>query len=184
LPVGAPATPPEEQEEQQRPGPGTHIHSGKEAAEHPPGDPMTRLMEQSDLERANIALEEARERRDMAAIRLINKEIRTIRQRISDSRRKLAGLMTERIHLIEVVERARMQLLRYERHLEDHDRRIEQVRAQLRQMGGRIREEPGACIPQGDESPPSPSLETARQRDRNIVRQMMESDDHENETRH
>ncbi|NJN67325.1 MAG: hypothetical protein HC884_11740 [Chloroflexaceae bacterium] len=121
-----------------------------------PDDPMARLMQQSDLERAHQALEEACARRDMAAIRLANKEIRIVRQRMADSRRKLANLMTERIHLIEVVERARMQLLRYERHLEDHDRRIEQVRAHLRQMGGRMREEPGVPILEENTPVPAP----------------------------
>jgi chromosome segregation ATPase len=97
---------------------------------------------QSDLERAYEAMEVARTRRDPQGMSAANREIRAIRERIHSTRRKLASLAAERIHLIEVIERARLQLLRYERHLEDHDRRIASVREELQRMGGRAREHP------------------------------------------
>lgn len=99
--------------------------------------------ERSDLERAYEALEVARTRRDPQGMSAANREIRAIRERIHSTRRKLASLAAERIHLIEVIERARLQLLRYERHLEDHDRRIAHVREEMQRMGGRAQEYPG-----------------------------------------
>jgi chromosome segregation ATPase len=106
--------------------------------------------ERSELERAYEALEVARTRRDSQAMSSANREIRAIRERIHSTRRKLASLAAERIHLIEVIERARLQLLRYERHLEDHDRRIASVREEMQRMGGRAQEYPGFC-PQEEE---------------------------------
>lgn len=94
----------------------------------------------TELERAYAALEEARSRRDPKAISAAHQEIRAIRERIHTLRRKLVSLATERIHLIGVVEQVRLQLLRYERHLEDHDQRMSRVREELLRMGGRIPE--------------------------------------------
>lgn len=110
---------------------------------HEVPDEPTNPLEESELQRAHADLEAALAQRDTAAMSAANKKIRQIREEIHAGRRALSSLAAERIHLVEVIERARLQLLRYERHLDDHDRKIEKLRRELRQLGARLPDHPG-----------------------------------------
>jgi chorismate mutase len=96
----------------------------------------------TELALALAALEKAREQCDVKEIDASMKRIRDIRQRIAKRRTELATLASERLHLVEVVEHAQRQLLRYERYLEDHDLRMNRIREELQEMGGKPIEKP------------------------------------------
>lgn len=96
----------------------------------------------TELEKALEELAEARAQCDITAIDAANQKIASVRARIAEKRTELANLGSERLHLIEVVEQAKLRLLRSERVLEDHDRRIERIREELRLMGGKPQAKP------------------------------------------
>jgi predicted nucleic acid-binding Zn-ribbon protein len=101
----------------------------------------------TELELAEAALRQARERGDLQAVSAANKRIQEIRERIGKARTRLTRLAGERIHLLEVVEQAQLHLKRCERNLEDHDNRIQQLREEITRLGGSTHSLPGKSTP-------------------------------------
>ncbi len=96
----------------------------------------------TELDKALEELVAARAQCDVTAIDAANQKIASVRARIAEKRTELANLGSERLHLIEVVEQAKLRFLRSERVLEDHDHRIERIREELRLMGGKPQAKP------------------------------------------
>ncbi len=90
----------------------------------------------TELELAEEALKQARRNGDMAGVNKANQRIQEIRARIAKTRTHLTQMAGERIHLIEMVDQARIQLRRYERNLDDHNRMMDELRKEIRRLGG------------------------------------------------
>jgi chromosome segregation ATPase len=90
----------------------------------------------TELALAEEALRQARQRGDMAAVGEAHRHTQEIRARIGKTRTRLMQLASERIHLLELVEQARIQLRRYERNLDDHNHLMEQLREEVLRLGG------------------------------------------------
>jgi chromosome segregation ATPase len=99
---------------------------------------MTDQHNKTELELAEEELRLAREQRDIEAIMVANKHIAAIRERIVVLRRTLARAINEHIHLLEVVDGARIQLMRSEQDLEDHEFHLNKIRDEIRSLGGRL----------------------------------------------
>lgn len=98
--------------------------------------------EQVELMRLHRALEDARMRLDKQDVARYAKEITSVRNTIASLRRQLSEMGTERLHLLELTERVRFLLMRYERAIADYDRRMEKLRGEIRRLGGHTLERP------------------------------------------
>lgn len=110
--------------------------------QHEQKEQQPRQPELSELMRLNAALEDARMRLDKQGVSHYAQEITSVRNRIASLRRQVAEVGSERLHLLELTERVRYLLTRYERAVVDYDRRIESLKQEIRQLGGHTLERP------------------------------------------
>lgn len=92
--------------------------------------------EQTELARLNHGLRAARQRVDKQAVNEHLQEIARIRKRIANLRAELAELASERAHMVDLLEQVQALVLRHQRAIADHDRRMERLRNEILRLGG------------------------------------------------